>query len=81
LAVECGLLSSLEIVMGKPKEREKPTGFTMAWTPVRTALIANITLTAMKVERRRLMVDRYGNIPGMRRIGVLSAYEINAHKV
>lgn len=49
---------SWRVVMGRPEVREKLTGSTMACIPVMMALPANITLTVLKIGRRRFMIDR-----------------------
>lgn len=47
------LFTSLSIVIGIPKEYEKPIGSTMACVPVKMAAQANITLTTWNVGRRK----------------------------
>ena len=56
MGVDWDLSASLTIVMGKPNEREKPIGSTMACVPVTMALLANTTLTILKVGRRKFMI-------------------------
>ena len=58
MAVDLDLSASLTIVMGNPNEREKPIGSSMACVPVTMALLANATLTILKVGRRKFMIDR-----------------------
>lgn len=58
MAVDLDLSASLTIVMGNPNKREKPTGSTIACIPVTMALLANATLTILKVGRRRSMIDK-----------------------
>lgn len=58
MAVDLDLSASLTTVMGNPNEREKPIGSTIACVPVTMALIANTTLTILKVGRRKFMIDR-----------------------
>ena len=56
--MDLDLSASLTIVIGNPNEREKPIGSTMACVPVTMALLANVTLTILKVGRRKFMIDR-----------------------
>ncbi len=56
MGVDWDLSASLTIVMGNPNEREKPIGSTMACVPVTMALLANATLTILKVGRRKFMI-------------------------
>ena len=42
--------------MGNPNEREKPIGSTIACAPVTMALLANATLTILKVGRSKFMI-------------------------
>ena len=58
MGVDLDLSASLTIVMGNPKKREKPIGSTMACVPVTMAAIANVTLTILKVGRRKFMIER-----------------------
>ena len=56
MGVDWGLSASLAIVMGNPNEREKPMGSTIACAPVTMALLANATLTILKVGRSKFMI-------------------------
>ena len=58
MAVDLDLSASSTIVMGNPNKREKPIGSSMACVPVTMALLANATLTILKVGRRKFMIDR-----------------------
>ncbi len=66
MAVDLDLSASLTIVMGNPNEREKPIGSSMACVPVTMALLANATLTILKVGRRKFMIDRDCKMPAER---------------
>ena len=46
-----------------PKNLEKPIGSTIAWAPVATADIANITLTVLNIGRMNAMLGYYSEEP------------------
>ena len=58
LAVVVGLSAFLTGVSGRPNERMKAKGYSMACVPVTMEAMAKVKLTILKVGRKRLMVHR-----------------------